>query len=617
MKFPSIFSIMTIVIMAFLMSACSSTSEDNSSSVLTLSSTSAAPGEFITLTHGSFKVDTPVTVTWSDGGDFTIHAQGYPMVDNELKIPVPAYFSLETNVFTEGNVSVAISGITETKSLTIRKPIKIIYAGEDKPGVLMIEWMKQNIVAYQNIILNLQSFDVDTSEAQASHLAEISSLEAVIAEYAATGTFTQYAGDGTAHVLTEQELRTADISLYSTVLGILQVSEETSLLATSVNPTQAEGLFGSTEADSTDAKPLLQQVRDGLKSTDGIIRKGAKVLLAITGLAAGVGVLTAAAAATSAASSVALGLAGLSGAVYIVIVGTHSEVSAFLTHQTNVSEGRVDDYQFGQAFYDVTVDAGKDLAFSVAGYAAGTVGTIAGVIKDGWSIVKTEVKSICDTLQNSEPYTPLLSTTTLADEEAFCTEIEVIYIHIDSFDFSINIPGYTGPFNKERIAFGLGTVNDGPPTYPAVAAISTLTEFDPLNDDFVGLIFSTELSAGSYTVDDTWITDGGTVDVTFSSGEILEDISTGYKWPVAFTQTGGTLELEYYGTSYGDRLKGSFSVTVQGDKTTCFNTECDTEGVDYIVETITGTISGTFDGYIKEDPAASSSVSLSSSLIKK
>ena len=90
--------------------------------------------------------------------------------------------------------------------------------------------------------------------------------------------------------------------------------------------------------------------------------------------------------------------------------------------------------------------------------------------------------------------------------------------------------------------------------------------------------------------------DEGIADITFDSYEILEDIDATHKWPVTFTQTSGTLELEYYGTAYGDRLKGSFFMNVEGTIDTCVDSTCE----DKNSETVTGTVSDTFDGFLKE-----------------
>ncbi len=627
MKIANILAMSAVLIMMiFTVMSCSSDSDDTSGdggtdSVLTLSSTLAVPGQFVTFTHDSFKVDTPVTITWSDGGDYTVQASGYPMVNKELRVPVPPYFSLESDTFTEGEVSIAISGISKTISLRIRKPIEIIYEGADKPGTLTIEWMKGNVVAFQNIISNLQSFDSNISVVEASYLAEIDIWEAAIAEFESTGTFTQYAADDTAYTLSEQDLRTADALLYSTVIGILEVSEELSLPSNSVMLTKASGLskagglFASSEVSSSDAKPKLEEIRNKLQSVEGLFRTGAKVLLATIGLGVGLVVLTAATAASAAASSAALGLTGITCMVYVGVIGVHSELTAFLTHQVNIADGTIDDYQFGEKFYDVTVDAGKDLAFGIAAFTVGTVGTVAGIVKEGWTVVKSEFWSYCSSTEESPTNAPSLSSTTMADKEEFCSELEVIILQINLFDFSINIPGYTGPFNKELIGFALAEVDDGPPTYPAVVAISTAisTDYDPMNDDFLVLMFDIGLSEGNYAVDDSWITGGGYAELTFFSHEVLTDTGAGYT-PIGFSQTGGTVELEHYGTTYGDRLKGNFSMTVEGTKTTCHDPACD----DYTNETITGTISGTFDGFIKEYDTTSSSASrLASSLRKK
>ena len=82
----------------------------------------------------------------------------------------------------------------------------------------------------------------------------------------------------------------------------------------------------------------------------------------------------------------------------------------------------------------------------------------------------------------------------------------------------------------------------------------------------------------------------------FSSREILSRQNSSSNWPLVFGQVGGSMQLERYAASIGDRLKGSFSLKMEGDQTICLDAECGT-GTSQI---ITGTINGVFNGFLKD-----------------
>jgi hypothetical protein len=73
---------------------------------------------------------------------------------------------------------------------------------------------------------------------------------------------------------------------------------------------------------------------------------------------------------------------------------------------------------------------------------------------------------------------------------------------------------------------------------------------------------------------------------------IVKTVSAIQMWPVGFSSYSGSITLEEYGTNYGDRLKGSFSVQLKGSQQLCPTSECDVD------KEITGSISGSFDGII-------------------
>jgi len=152
---------------------------------------------------------------------------------------------------------------------------------------------------------------------------------------------------------------------------------------------------------------------------------------------------------------------------------------------------------------------------------------------------------------------------------------------------NVDIPGH-GTFNPDFRMVGLGTCSSSSSLFPTIYAGSGGMNPDPLNDDILSIILNNDLGVG------TWDLATGqcdTPEVIFSTKDILEE---GFVWPVGFSSYSGSITLEEYGTQYGDRLKGSFSVHVDGSQRLCPTPECD------VYKEITGTISGSFDGIITE-----------------
>ena len=151
----------------------------------------------------------------------------------------------------------------------------------------------------------------------------------------------------------------------------------------------------------------------------------------------------------------------------------------------------------------------------------------------------------------------------------------------------VDIPGH-GTFAPDFKMAALGTCSSSSEFFPTIYAGSGGVNPDPLNDDVLSIALNNDLGIG------TWDLATGpceTPEIFFSTKDILDE---GFVWPVGFSSYSGFITLEEYGTQYGDRLKGSFSVQVQGSQRLCPTPECDVD------RDITGTISGSFDGIITD-----------------
>jgi len=93
------------------------------------------------------------------------------------------------------------------------------------------------------------------------------------------------------------------------------------------------------------------------------------------------------------------------------------------------------------------------------------------------------------------------------------------------------------------------------------------------------------------------LTDGNDADITYTNANITQY----YGSPVPFRAISpGYLNLEFYGVKLKDRIKGFFSVKIEGTQEICLDPTWDSSQL-CSSETeipITGTIQGNFDGYL-------------------
>jgi hypothetical protein len=172
-----------------------------------------------------------------------------------------------------------------------------------------------------------------------------------------------------------------------------------------------------------------------------------------------------------------------------------------------------------------------------------------------------------------------------------------------------NLTGHPGPFVAQWVVAGLGSVNDES-GYPAIQG-STDPNFSPehlYESDFITMFFDKNLPGpGTYNYSP------GGVAFGFGSFFFLTPNITheGTIFPVTFVAVGGSFTLEEYGTSVGQRLRGTFSATIAGDRDLVPINEEDPD-----FETIQGTVSGSFTGVISGGAAAAAITALPDELLR-
>jgi len=166
----------------------------------------------------------------------------------------------------------------------------------------------------------------------------------------------------------------------------------------------------------------------------------------------------------------------------------------------------------------------------------------------------------------------------------------------DSFSVTINIPGFPLSFNptlvigaNDAAATGDVNVSNVPTIFAFENAMSLSLEmfalyFDPRQID----------GPGDYilrSLDQVLMEQIGEASIVYVDNEI-KNVDDGT--PVVFTSTGGTVSLTKYGENDGDKLVGTFSATISGDRVYGVDANADP-----LESTVTGTMNGSFNVEVK------------------
>jgi len=158
-------------------------------------------------------------------------------------------------------------------------------------------------------------------------------------------------------------------------------------------------------------------------------------------------------------------------------------------------------------------------------------------------------------------------------------------------NIQVNIPGYTPPFITALSGAILGSIDASQNIYPSIFA--TNDQDITVTDIFTIMLTNTLPGAGSYNISNLDIDEGGLATVRFTTLQILDQDSLR---PVVFQSISGTVTLQEYGKTYGEQLKGSFNVILEGEQNICTDSGCTTT----VKNVIRGSMTGIFEGVIQQ-----------------
>lgn len=195
-------------------------------SVVTLSASSAQPGEFLTINSDVIQRGEDLGVTFSDGTDFDVTLTASPREDGIAKIAVPAYYDTQTEDFGPGEVQIMIHG-GEDVAFEIEALPELV--GVEAGGMVdaYLRVLQDNFEFYLGSMDEFETkYGVDAAESKAYLQAQLNEIEAILDELDTRGTLSsssEYFGTTT---LSEGELSQIDQLLYAMLLGIQNEMDE-------------------------------------------------------------------------------------------------------------------------------------------------------------------------------------------------------------------------------------------------------------------------------------------------------------------------------------------------------------------------------------------------------
>lgn len=407
---PSIFmTYLTLIIFVLgQLTACSSSSTDGSGTVaeepaeaaVRTSAATRYPGQFLTISDAGMNAGEIFSVQLSDGGEYNLTVKATCAVDGSIRIQVPPYLS--GGDVTDGDVQVSVYGLDGTVPLHINDTIAISYEDDERPGDILRWWLNETLENYRQVRDDFGGFETDVAEIMGQIHNEIERLQAAVDEFDATGTMTLYFKDGSSHVLTESNLRTADEMLFLKAAGSMQAYEaDRGALARS-----GQGWLDDV-LNNPDLPVTQREVLEGLRrfkdetipNVLDRIDAGSDLFAAFVSSEAALGVLYFGGAISG---GWALAIGGLAALGYAGITGLHSEGLQWFQSRLNGALGDLsaDDYEFGGEWLEHAVEAAESFAVNLGSGASEAYGELANNVWNAWSAIEAEVNLYCATRES-------------------------------------------------------------------------------------------------------------------------------------------------------------------------------------------------------------------------
>lgn len=552
-----------------------------------LSTTSAYPGEFITIKHDSIKAAQETTIEYSAAGGYLVTLKINPQSDGTAQTGVPLYLDPVKGMNATGSVAVKVNGNAASGALTI----KAIPELGTEAGEVYALFLEKIIAEFEKAkghlsdISKEQSMDFVTNAAD-TLAARVAQYHAMITQIRTTRTLTVSLRKGETRTLDAKELEQLDKWLAFWILGL-----EAEMRG--VAPLSGEAI-NMDDWLTISAEERLRRVQGGIDYTIDEFKRGVKAgTMWLSGMSV---VMTASGYAV--AVEVGKDIAGAGGVAITYIQATYELGTAAIIDkmcEAFSSESR--------EAYDWTkglLEQGGDIFLEGLSTIKGEMGTFFEVINTGEDVYKVvegaeEVKCGGQSGSYQVAAAPF-SGITIRD---FCGNEVVLS---DTLVAHVSIQDYSASFNFTEALATFSTIDDGQGNVllgriPSIIGTDGKLYFTNLrsmvNQDTLMIMLHPDLTGPfprTIAITDIWMEEGGETQLTYHTPHFLNQGNTND--PVIFTAVGGSITVEHYGTAVGGLLKGTFSVTVEGDRDISQDES----------EVLTGTITGSFKGVLSEPP---------------
>jgi hypothetical protein len=554
-----------------------------------LSTTSAYPGEFITIKHDSIKAAQESTIEFSAAGGYIVTLKINPQSDGTVRAGIPLYLDPVKGMNATGSVTVKVNGNPASGAFIINAIPEL----GTEAGEVYALFLEKIIAEFEKAkghlsdISKKESMDF-VSNAADTLAAKIAQYQAMINQIRTTRTLTVSPQKGVTRTLDAQELEQLDKWLAFWVLGL-----EAEMLG--VAPLSGEAI-NMDDWLTISAEERLRRVQGGIDYVIDETKRGVKAgVMWLSGMS-----LVMTASGYAVAVEVGSDIAGAGGLAITYIQATYELGAAAIIDkmcEAFSSESR--------EAYDWTaglLEQGSEILLEGLSNIKGEMGAFFEGISTGNDVYKVIVgaeEAKCGGQSGSYQVAAApFSGITITD---FCGNEVVLS---DTLVAHVSIQDYSASFTFTEALATLGTTEDGQgnillgdiPSIIGTDGELYLNNFGALvNQDTLMIMFHPDL-AGPFprTIDitDIWLEEGGEAEFTYHTPYFLNEGNPND--PVIFTAVGGSITVEHYGTVVGGLLKGTFSVNVEGDRDISQDES----------EVLTGTITGSFEGVISKPPGS-------------
>lgn len=269
----SVLCTLLLIVTPSFITGCSGGPATIAAGALSLSKSSAAPGEVITIYSEAIAQGATVQAFFRSSSGYEVVVELLNTQNGSAQVMVPPYLDPATGTFQAGTVSVSISGVAAEQSLKIGD---LPDTGGIEPGGIYRAVLEVAIESYQFNLINIDTIDaelgyaVDASAANLAIDAQIAALQASLNELESTGQVTVDLGTGQTVVLGSDELRTADRILLAFFGQMRTGSSADKPLVTGRNINDCIHNECQNVKDMAPCNECLYQVIDGIRREAGM-----------------------------------------------------------------------------------------------------------------------------------------------------------------------------------------------------------------------------------------------------------------------------------------------------------------------------------------------------------